>query len=568
MAKKTYTQTFDGGLQFNIPTWRTPMNAVTDCRNFLFERGEIKSRPPTATGASVLGAGTYVDSIIPMYPPIAGGSPMVFGTYKTSASDSTLRMFRFDPLVAPSAAAVPIFPPTEPIQTVPAGLTGGFYCRAAQFDNKTYVHGIYDAGGNPILLEIDNLSLAQTQITLPSVAATSITRFRPYLICEHLSRLFIAEPGTPGVSSYPTVYWCKIGDPTVWTGHFTAGNARLQEASDGIRGMGVMQNMIVIARPTGFHVGVPTGNGSNPYDWKCITRNGPGCIYPESFVIWGDLCFFCGSSDVYMFDMKSITSIGEGISNLLFQCATWFNMTIRAFITESDSWHRNPMLHLIPTYSPSTYNNGGALGTIATVDMTVIPHCVYDLVEKKWSTHYYDAAASDDYPLEGNMLLWTAIHNGASSTGAKASWQRPMLVRRPTGGPAAYMMWDRFGDNRTGCESELSFRTGQIVPFEDTTSEYKLCRVMLVYRVAEDAVAGTMTVDYQQGSGTSGIDFPQVVKTFDLGASGPYRRLWINCVIVGNFFQFTFSFPATEIRIREVVFEFEAEPQTVRTEGV
>lgn len=227
------------------------------------------------------------------------------------------------------------------------------------------------------------------------------------------------------------------------------------------------------------------------------------------------------------------------------------------------------MLHIVPTYSPSTYNNGAALNTNLDLTMTDIPHFVYDLVEKKWSKHHYDSAASDIRPLDGSMLLWTGIGNGANSTGCKSSWQRPFLIRRPTGGPATYMQWDLYGTALSGCESQMQFRTGTIVPFEDTAHEAKLCRVMIVYRTSVDNVVGNMKVDYMQGNLATQIDIPQVSKDFNMGQSGPYNRLWINCVVVGNFFQFTFTFPGeTEIMIREVVFEFDQTGQEVRTEGV
>lgn len=554
MPKKKVIQTFSGGLAADVPVWAVPTNMVSDSKNFLFERGEIVSRPGVRTGQSTLGAGTWIDSFCQMFPPVGGSVPVMFGTYKTSDGDNAFRLVRIEPLVAYEAANI-IMPPSETATAVPANSEGGFYVRAATFLNKTYLYGCYDNVGAPRLIEVTaSGGFVASAIALPSLTSLGQQRYRPFPICAHLSRLLIADPGIPG-KSLPTIYWSKIGDPTVWTGHFTTGNVQLQEADDGVKGMGVMQNTVLVARPSGFHIGVATGNGANPYDWKCVTRNGPGCVYPESFVVYGDLCFFAGQANIYMFDMRTITPIGEGILKELFAYVTWNMMTIRMFITESYEWAPRPQLHVIPTWAPSTYNNGAAANTLPTVDLTSMPHFVYDLMEKKWSRHIYDGAVSDTRPLEGMGLTFDTISNGANSTGARNLWQRPCLVRRTK--PANYMLWDPL---YADCESEATFTTGEIIVDDDASAEWKLVRVMFVGRTSVTDTICTLDVSYMQGNTPK-----TATKNFTISSGGVNRRVWINLVLVGNFFKFTFTFPSgRQIHARQVVFEFDQDDQEVR----
>lgn len=556
MPKQKIVQTFTGGLAGDMPSWLVPNSMVADCQNFLFERGELKSRPAVHTGNSTLGAGSVIDSVMAMFPPIAGSSSQLYGTYKTSASDSTMRLFRIQPFFTASATSI-IIPPTEATNAVPAGLVGGFHPTCAQYDNKTYIYGMYDAGNNPILLQVDNATHVATSITLPGAVGAGLAFGRPYPICEHLSRILIADPGLPGIT-FPTIYWSKIGDPTVWTGHFTTGNVRLQEASDGIRAMGVMKNMVIIARPTGFHVGVPTGNGSNPYDWKAITRLGQGCIYPESFIIYGDLCFFVGQSNVYMYDMQSVTAIGDGITGELFTWLTWKGFGVKAFITETYNWKTQAQLHLIPTFSPTTYTNGGAAGTIPSIDLANMPHFVFDLAEKKWSRHIYDGAVNDTYPLEGFPMLWDAPIVGNPNTGARPTFPRPCIIRRPAAGPSQYMMWDPFTGN--GCESVQTFTTGTFVPGEDPSVEMKLDRFMFVARSMTDNLVVAVELTYMQGNVQKTANF-----NFTIVSSGIYSRVWVNKVVVGNLFEFKFTIPAnSSVQVRQILFEFDEKGQEVR----
>ncbi len=552
MPKQKVVQTFTGGLAADTPPWMVPPNMVLDCKNFLFERGELKSRPGVNDGTSTLGAGSWIDSMAYAFPAITGGSAKLFGSYKTSDSDANFRLFRLQPLYAGSAQSI-IMPPTEVATALPAGITGGFYPQATEFDGSTYITSGYDSGNNPVLIRVTNTTNTVTAIVIPGTVGANLQRFKAYPICTHLSRVLFANAGIPGVS-FPEIYWSKIGDATVWTGDFTTGSVRLQEAADGIRGMGVIKNMVLVGRPSGFHVGVPTGNGAAPYDWKCIVKDGPGCVYPESFCIHGGICFFAGQSNIYMYDLEQITPIGEGILHELFQYTSWFSFGIRMFVTDSYYWPNRPQLHVLPTFSPSTV---GPSMTLPTIDMTAVPHFVYDLTEKKWSRHIYDDAADDDKPLEGTPLVFDSLSTGTGGTGARNTWTRPGLIRRTK--PATWMIWDQIAAN--GCDSEMAFTTGEMAIGEDPSVEAKLVRLMIVCRSSASPAACTCDVDYMLGNVAK-----TAALTFTIADSGPYQRIWINTVLVGNFFKFTFTFPAgNDILVRQVIFEYETTGQEVRT---
>lgn len=560
MPKQKIIQTFEGGLLKSTPALLVPHNAVYDCKNMLFEHGEILSRPPIRSADDNLcGAGTFIDSVMPMFPPIAGSSPQVYGTYKTSTADSTMRLFRLQPLFG--LANNLILPFSGATVAIPAGLVGGFRPNCVQFGNATYIYGMYDAAGNAILLKIDNITHAATSITLPLPLTTGNAYARAYPIVEHLSRILLADPGI-GTISVPTIYWCKIGDPATWTGDFTAGNVRLPEAADGIRALGVLNNVIVVGGPNSFHTGVPTGNGSNPYDWKAIPRSGAGVVYQESFCIYGGMCFFAGQANIYQYDLNTIIPIGDPIADELFSILQVQGLTARMFVTDTYTWKPRPQLHVVPTYTPTTYTNGGTPDAVVQVNMTQIPHYVHDLIEKKWSRHFYDEAAADIYAFEGFAATWDSRCVGIPNTGTNVTFQRPALIRRKAGGPSRWMMWDPYA-SVNGCESTKNFSTGTFVVGDDPTLEFKLDRFMILIRMLGSSGACSCDVIYVQGN-TVLTD----TVNFTVQTNGVYSRYWLNKVLVGNLFRFIFNFPASsEVHVRTVVFEFDERGQEVRVEN-
>jgi hypothetical protein len=552
MPKQKFMQTFTGGMQGDVPSEAIPMDSIRTCKNFLIEYGILKNRPGAKDFASaeVNGAGEYIDSFM-WYSESICRQPMCYGSWHNAQSDGLVRIFKNTNNIMNNGSVTGF---GELVLTLPAGQKGGFYLKAAAFNQKTYVMGTIDSGNNLEVLEIDNFTNTVTAHNLPG--SNVELRGRPFIVFAHLSRLFYVDPGGGSSGSIvPTVYWSKIGDATVWTGHFTAGNVQLAEADDGVVAGGVCKNLIVLARPSGFHIGSPTGNAELPYDWKAINKAGIGCAYPESFVIWGDLIFFCGTADVYQYDLSGLTAIGEGITAQLFALTTLYGMTIRAFVTESYANKHRPQLHLLPTFAPSTYRQAGGSVDPPELDLTILPHFVYDILEKKWTTHIYDAAADDDYPLEG-VPLYMASPN-PNTTLQMILNHRVGLVRRTATG-AAYMIWDGLAEPE--CESVAQFVTGQI-DFGDPTVEHKICRMLFMVRTSADNQNFTVSITYEQGNTFQSTGD----MTVNVPDGGPWQRVWLNKILVGNFFEMTVTCPAgVQWLFKSVLFEVDS-GQEVRT---
>lgn len=554
MAKQKVIQTFSSGWSGDIDPIVLDLSAVKESRNFLFERGIMISRPGVKSVASSNITGTkYIDSIMtPSQIGLAQG-PNIISTHD-SATDGGVHLWRMTGMQANNTV---IESPGEIALTLPAGThLGCFYAQAVVFNQKTYVWSLRDAGGIGVcILEIDNNTNAVAHYAVPPPQPGGNLRRFSNVIITHLSRLFLIDNGV-----YPnpaTVYWSKIGDGTVWTGHFTAGNTILQEASDGVVAGGVAKNTIVLGRPSGFHLGVPTGDASNPYDWKAVSHAGVGVGHPLSFVTYGDTIFFADSHDIYMYDLASLESIGEGVSNTIFQLCAYYGLTLRAYIVNGYKYGRRPQLHLLPTMSPSTYVDGGSTPTLPTVNPKDIPHFVYDLNEKKWSQHKYDEADNDPYPLDGWPQYYHSLH--LLSTYQPVNMHRPGLIRRKSAG-AQYLIWDNVAAP-LGCESVMYFTTGTI-DCGDPSAEFRLVRFMFHGRVSSDTTC-TVQVNYSLKDVLTTTSF-----TFSITHSGFFKRIWVNHVIIGNLFDFTFTFPASrEVQIKQVIFEVEVPGEEVRTAG-
>lgn len=552
MAKQKIVQTFSSGWQGDINPIVLDLSAVQESRNFLFERGIMISRPGVKTQASVNITGTkYIDTIMTPAPVGLSQGPNIMASHD-SASDGGVHLWRMTGTQANNAV---ITSPGEVALTLPAGtFLGCFYPQSVVFNQKTYVWSQRDAGGIGVcLLEVDNNTNAVAKYAVPPPQPGANLRRFSNVIITHLSRLFLVDNGV--YPNPPTVFWSKIGDGTVWTGHFTTGNAILQGASDGIVAGAVAKNMIVLGRPSGFNLGIPTGDASSPYDWKAVSHSGVGVGHPLSFVTYGDTIFFADSHDFYLYDLASLESIGEGVSNTLFQLCDYYGLTIRAYIVNGYKFGRRPQLHVLPTMVPSTYVDSGAPPTVPEISPSDVPHFVYDLNEKKWSQHKYDAADADTCPLDGWPQYYHSLH--ASSSYQPVNMHRPGLIRRTSGG-ATYMIWD---DTTAQCESEMFFTTG-IIDCGDPSAEWRIIHFMFEGRVSVDTTC-TVSVSYTLKDVQKTASF-----TFAIPHSGFWKRIWVNYILVGNLFEFTFTFPGgREVQVKQIVFEVEASGQNVRTEG-
>lgn len=461
MAKTTQIQTFTKGLNKDASPFVLDASQLADVKNMLLERGLLHSRP----------GWVVVDSTTPDNSQCAAVCPQDFHPFVITPSDI---------LVYQSGS------PTGTVKIrglVTTNLGGGFLSDATA-DLAGPALTLQSTGVRMVPFNGINMLVGFTNgvVRADSVAFTyTVPLATPYqFITVHLSRVIVGCAADGSIGALSKLAWCKIGDETVWSGTYDSGALILQEAEDGISGLGVMRNVVVVARPYGFHLGFPTGVGANPYDWKCFSKDAIGCTFPETFAKFGDKFFFASEADIHTFDMSNVEDIGEGIRGPLIDFVRTYGLGLRGFVTRAYKSNAHPTYHLVPFYK--TFNGFNNLTSLPAQ----IPHFVYDTVEKTWSEHWYDLVTNDPLVLDAFPLNYLLVVNNSNRLYAASlpslirpagtSGNRiinPAFAANVTDGwvlqnpviPPANFIWDG-GDGHTalGCARWYNFNPAQPMP--------------------------------------------------------------------------------------------------------
>lgn len=292
------------------------------------------------------------------------------------------------------------------LTTVIPGITGNaFYARAHDFttviktlvlsdDNKLYSLSAALAAtqitGAAVTLDALSTSEGVNGLLLISGNAAGLIRWdaltgntytvltdAPYrYVTSHLSRAIAAYnlSGGDNLLDPRTVAWSVAGDETDWTS-FGAGSAVLADATDAITGLGLMRNTIVIPRSSGFHLGIPTGVSTPPFNWIRHSHGlDSGCVYPTTFTVYGTRCFYVGRNDVFTFDLVEPKPIGKKIRRELIRLLRAGNV-YRGFVSESFGQELRLQYHLVPMTNDEN-----------------LPSFVFDLGDGSWSRIDYGFA--------------------------------------------------------------------------------------------------------------------------------------------------------------------------------
>lgn len=518
MAKGTITQTFTKGLNSDASAYALDPSQVSDVKNMLFERGLLISRP----GLTVQAMATATQPYFGIFDPQASDVPRGWMKCVTSGGTQSLKRVGRDVGGGTFLVDVDVALPAGYVFSF-AGTPGQYYMWQCYFRQGLTDYNILSnfqtGGGVGALVLVDGTNTA-TGVALPTTTITGV------MVITHLSRVIAA-----GFSGTPrgTIFWSKIGDPTTWTGDFTAGSTTLLDVDDQPTGIDVVRNTIILARSTGFHVGVATGNGANPYDWKKLSSRDKGNFWPASLARWGNEFFFVSVDDVHRFDLSNVTDIGEGITEELFDALRVQGSDVRGVITRSYKNGGRPQYHLFTTVYGVPQPN-------------VSKHFIYDIKEGLWSKHTYDAYVLDNPPLSYPTPLTYYNGNQLQST--------LCLLRRSA---SQFVYWDK----NVSCESVQSFTTGRIM-FGDPSMEYAGVRCLVIAYCDTDDTEIVINLEWVLGNTPKG---ESTKVTLNQG----WNRVWGNRVGVGQFFQARVEIPASvHVQFRQLVFDYETEGQELR----
>lgn len=360
---------------------------------------------------------------------------------------------------------------------------------------------------------------------LPGDATYSVIASSAYqYVTSHFSRAIAAKGFGAGTDAVK-VAWSTAGDETNWTGA-TAGSALLTDIADTIKGIGVIDNIVVIPTVHGFHLGYSTGVSTPAYRFETKIRTGPGPRYGGTIAFYNNVCYYVGQYNCYSFDLQTIKPIGDPIRDeLMYAIARAIDtpgITYRGFVSFEGSYFNSVLVagraqyNLVPCHSIGT---GTVAGT--SVSTASLPHFAYNIEEGTWSTHRYDFSIVGGCCLESSGKL--ILHDTSTS---------PKL---------------RDWDDRVECETPARLVGRVLVPDNDPTSDFTLQRVLLRYR---NQSSGDRRITLSASAKLENeLQVAVKEQAKDLGASSDpdWWRTMYDLRVTGNDFQYSLEVPANSI---------------------
>lgn len=335
-------------------------------------------------------------------------------------------------------------------------------------------------------------------------------------LTSHLTRVIGAYYLDTGFAGYSRrVGWSHQGDETVWTpaASNSANYNILNDAPDDITGVGMIRNLVVVFRRTGFHFASPTGIASPTYRFESFSRDGVGCCYPHTLAVEDSMAIFVGPDDVYVFDGRTVEPIGYKIRRTLFkllrQGAIYHGFFSRYSTPTSTSATGDLRMryNLFPMITPAAPS---------AIDSSAYPHFVYDVLEGKWSKQFYNY----------NTVL-TAFNHIRSQAEENLSIY--------TGNGSLYS-WDP----SVACETASTLRTGNVI-IGEIDQDIRVQRVLVRHR---DLSSSTPTLTAYSSIGRL-VD--SASNTFNAGGgdgAGRWIRAWCTLEKTGQDFFFDLLVPA------------------------
>lgn len=381
----------------------------------------------------------------------------------------------------------------------------------------------FAAGVNPMVDIVNNVVLiggnsgGLIQWNPSGTTYTVLTPGAQYrYVAGQLARAVAAYGITGSVNDPITFAYSVPGDQTTWTGSTNgSGLIVLSDAPDVITGLGVMHNIVVLPRATGFHLAYYTGQFAPTFQIQTYTRDGVGAPYPSTISFRNNLMFFVGPDDVYVFDLTNVTSIGRNIRNKLFALLN-SGSNIIGFTT----YH---MKNSVGQYLPCLRYHLVALGSNTT-------HFCYNFEAKTWSVHSYAIGVSE-WPFDFvGASLPIGQDNGFSLADNSV--------------PAKIYYWDA----AVACEQPSSVTSKLFYVGNDPTTDYTLQRMLLSNR---DLGGTGVTITATARLATNPVSFNNA-QAGGLFNTGYLIRTWFDMMVdgvatgVGQGYQTTVNIPANK----------------------
>lgn len=200
--------------------------------------------------------------------------------------------------------------------------------------------------------------------------------------------------------------YSKPGDITTWTSvDGSAGEINIADLEDDITGLGVLHNIVVIPHRNGIHLGYSTGTLPLPYNIQSFSYASGGFWQPSTMTFTDEYMIGVGEDNVFMFDLNTITPIGNAIRaellNNINDGTLYCGFFTRfGYDVQPARWR----YHLFPLKNADD------------------AHFVYDLKDQTWQRHSY----ADPYNWAWNMPSSVSIGLGSFGFTALSSANPPV----------------------------------------------------------------------------------------------------------------------------------------------
>lgn len=268
-----------GGIQSELPGDSIEGVGFTDCVNMIFRKSNCTTRPGYTTLPAIPAP---VERILGM-----ADFFTIFGV-RVQVIMTPTRLIKWDS--------------TAQNWVVIAGpaLTGG----PAQYFRWTVLNYMlcFSQGNDPVMLW-------NGITTTYAVAAVTATPGR--FLSELAFHLLVGYTFESGVSLPQRLRWTGSFDPTDWTS-FNSGFVDLTNDLGPITGIANIYQTGYIFQQRGIVQAIPTGVGTQPFDFVKISNKSKGNIAPYSLDYYGDqMACYVGKDNIYLFDGTQSYPIGD-----------------------------------------------------------------------------------------------------------------------------------------------------------------------------------------------------------------------------------------------------------------
>jgi len=492
-------------------------DSCTEAINFLFERGVARTRPHARNWYSEFTAAHIVDYAKSFV--LNQGNR--YTLYIDSANSALIRFASTDSSTSHSKS-----------QITGAGLT---------FGNRLY-HNMIVASGDIVIGNHPGGMVTHTPLSTTTYTITSGAKYRYFT--TSFNRVVGAYDITAGANNPRSIGWSTTTDITDWTST-GAGSTELTDIPDDITGLKSVNNVVVVARQTGWTLGYVTGsNTTGPFRWNLMVRDGAGCAWPATLDNYNNTLYCVGHDDVYQFDInQGAKPIGAQIREPLMRSISK-GARYKGVITKGDF-----------LYEPGAETVDGVQNNfVPRVRYHLVPvvpsegarHYSFDLKDQSWSSHSYNFRINEawEYVRDiANHPIWSLSFASAATDPEHISW------------------WDGAAGARYAADATPTSWPDEIVDQDhvlvsptfilgDTASrDMNINRLMLVWALEANVggeefpkvkLVATVQQEYKQVQVEQSLDLAEKIDA----RSGEWNRSWFNVRLVGNLLKLQLVVPA------------------------